>query len=523
MKNIVKKVTLLVLLIIVFSCDKFLEEEPKNQISINQFFSEPEDVRSVVNSLYGIGAVRRYVSGDFQINGMLGGYLSGLFENERTERPGPFEANNLTLNSDNMDGYLFDYWRESYDAIAKANVAIKYIPQVEALSATEANELLAQAKFYRAFNYFALVRDFGDVPLVIEPYESLENINIPRDSAELVYALIIEDLEWALTNGGLADVLFTENGYRITKGVVAVTLANVQLQNAGFPVQGGTESYSKAAQVARDIINTGPYALIENGPTPEESAFNVMRISENERETIFSVESDVILKPTSFPFLSIPKSANVPGLINGDVWIVYRPLDEYLRVYDPIVDLRGQDRQIWYTSIERDGVTYDFGGLWAAYKWYDEVALFETAKGAKDIEINVYSEVLLIAAEAIAQSEGVTAEAVKYLADVRSRAYWQMDRSQIESELSGLSKEQFVEEVWKERLRELPLIFKTWSDIQRTRLFPVTSASNPGEVTFVDVIGHTNPFGGTYADKHMLLPIATRVKDRNPEITGNGY
>lgn len=522
MKNILKTVMSVVFLLTVFSCNEFLEEAPKNQVAVNQFFNEPDDVRGVVNSLYGIGVIARYVSGDFQINAMIGGYMSGLFENERTERPGPFEANNLTLGPDNLDEYLFFYWRDAYDAIAKANVALKYIPEVEALSQSEANRLLAEAKFFRAFNYFALVRDFGDVPLVLEPFESLENIYVNRADAESVYALIIDDLEWALENGGLPDVLFSMNGYRITRGAVAATLANVQLQKAGFPLEGGTESYGKAADAARIIINSNQYGLIENGDTVEESAFSKMRTSEVESEYIFSVEADELLKPIGYPQLSIPKSAGVPGIL-GDVWIVYRPLDEFLKVYDPVVDLRGQNRQIWYNSIDRNGITYDFNGLWAPYKWYNEEALYETARGAKDIEINVYSEILLIAAEAIAQTEGVTSEAVQYLTDVRSRGYWQTERSQIESELAGLSKTQFVQEVWKERLRELPLIFKTWSDIQRTRLFPVTQVSNPGEVTFVEVIGHTNPFGATYQEKHMLLPISTRVRDRNPALTPNGY
>ena len=522
MKNIVTIITSMVFLLMVLSCDKFLEEEPRNQISVNQFFNEPDDVRSVVNSLYGIGAVGRYISGDFQINAMLGGYLSGLFENERTERIGPREANNLTLSPSNLDEYLFVYWRDAYDAISKANVAIKFIPGIETLSASEANSLLAQARFHRAFNYFALVRDFGDVPLVTEPYDSLENLNIPRDPAESVYALIIEDLEWALANGGLSDALLADNGYRITRGAVAATLANVQLQKAGFPLQGGTESYVKAAAAARSIINSGTYALIENGITAEESAFSMMRVSELEKEYIFSVERDAVNALSPLPFQSIPKSANVPGVI-GDVWIVYRPLDEYRWVYDPSVDIRVQDRQIWYNSVDRDGVTYGFGGLWAPYKWYDEVALFDTARGGRDVEINTYAEVLLIAAEAIAQTEGVTNEAVGYLADVRSRAYWQTDKSLIESELAGLSKDQFIEEVWKERLRELPLLLKVWSDIQRTRLYPATSATTLGEVDFVNVIGYTNPFGATYEEKHMLLPIAIRVRDRNPELTGNGY
>ena len=522
MKNILTIISSLFFLVL-GSCDKFLEEAPKNQISVDQFFNKPDDVRSVVNSLYGRGALQRYISGDFQINAMLGGYLSGYFENERTERPGPFEANNLTLNPNNMDEYLFVYWRDSYDAISIANTAIKYIPVVEGLSGPEADQLLAEAKFFRAFNYFALVKDFGDVPLVTNITESLEDIYVPRDSEEAVYGLIVEDLEWALNEGGLPDVPFHSNGYRITKGAVAATLANVQLQMAGFPLQGGNESYAKAATAARTIINSGQYSLVPNGATADQSAYNVMRTSETENEYIFSIEADEQYRRTSYYQLTLPKYAAVPGIIPGDVWIVYRPLEEYLNVYDPVSDLRIQNRQIWHNSIEKDGTVYDFNGNWAPYTWYDEVALFETGRGAKNVNINLYSEILLIAAEAIAQSEGVTAEAVKYLSDVRSRGYWQTDRSLIEAELTGLSKEQFVREVWKERLRELPLIFKTWSDIQRTRLYPVPSGTAPGEVEFINVIGATNPYGATYEEKHMLLPIATRVKDRNPNITPNGY
>lgn len=522
MKNS-KIILIITLCISIISCNKFLEEEPKNQISVDQYFNQPDDVRSAVNALYGIGALRRYIAGDFQINAMLGGYLSGYFENERTERPGPFEANNLTLGPINMDEYLFNYWRDTYDAISKANTAIKYIPQVQGLDNAEENKLMAEARFFRAFNYFALVRDFGDVPLVTEPFESLDNIYIPRDSSSMVYDLIIEDLEWALTNGGLSEVPFHSNGFRITEGVIAVTLANVRLQKAGFPLEGGASDYAEAAAAARIIINSGQYSLIPNGSIPDESAFEVMRVSETENEFLFSIEADEQFRSTNYFQLTIPKYAAVPDVIPGDVWIVYRPLDEYINMYDPTLDLRIQNRQIWQNSIERNGEVFDFNGNWAPYTWYDEIALFETGRGGNNININLYSEVLLIAAEGIAQSEGVTSEAIQYLADVRSRAYWQTDRSLIESELASLNVEDFTREVWKERLRELPLIFKTWSDIQRTRMYPISNSENPGEIDFLNVIGASNPYGAVYEEKHLLLPISTRVRDRNPELTSNGY
>src|SRR5690606_22025341 len=151
-------------------------------------------------------------------------------------------------------------------------------------------------------------------------------------------------------------------------------------------------------------------------------------------------------------------------------------------------------------------------------------ALFETGRGDKDLKVYRYAEVLLIAAEAIARTEGVTAEAVGYLADVRSRAYWKTDRNDIVSQLQGLTEQAFIEEVWKERLRELPMEVRMWSDIQRTRLYPETRSENPGEVQFVNVIGHSNNWGQTFQERHLLLPISQNELDRNPELIQNpGY
>ncbi len=521
MKKIIKILAVATFSLVICSCEDFLEETPRNEISSNQFFNEPDDVLSAVNALYAEGALNRYITGDFQINQGMGGYLSGLFSDERTERIGPAEANTLTLNASNLDQYLFGYWSNVYQIIGRANNAIKFIPDVAGLSEAEANQLLAEARFFRAFNYFAIVRDFGDVPLVLEPTENVDDVLGTRTPSAEVYEAIVTDLEWALNNGGLADVTMPNNGFRITKGVVAAVLANVELQRAGFPVQVGSASYTKAATAARTIINSGQYALISNGSTPETSAYNVLRTSENEAEHIFVLELDAQLRQSPYISWSSPRGANAPGALL-DPYVAYLPNEQYVDFYDADEDLRIQNRQLWFTSINRDGVEYPFpDGVYGPYTWFDEVGLFETGRGGDDLNISLYSEILLIAAEAIAETEGVTAEAIGYLADVRSRAAMSMTRDAIVTELSGLSKEAFVEEVWKERLRELPLLFKIWPDVQRTRKYPVSPS--PGEINFVDVIGHTSPFNATFEEKHLLLPIATTVRQRNPEMTGNGY
>ena len=63
-----------------------------------------------------------------------------------------------------------------------------------------------------------------------------------------------------------------------------------------------------------------------------------------------------------------------------------------------------------------DGTTLDMKMLCNWY-WYDETAILETGKGTKDWNFYRYAETLLSAAEAIAQSSGVNAEAAGIFGD----------------------------------------------------------------------------------------------------------
>lgn len=522
-----KKLTVVLLgLFVLSSCTDFLAEEPKTQISVDQYFESPEDARSTVNTLYRDGVPTFYSAGDAYAGAtsMMGGYMSGLFDNEYKGQEVHVEnMHDLTLDPVNMNTYFGNQWSSLYEAISRANTAIKYVPEVEALSASEESRLMAQARFFRALNYFYLVRVFGDVPLVLEPYESLEDIYVESSEAEQIYDQIISDLEAAEENGGLEQATFPGNNFRITEGAVQTLLADVHLHKAGYPVQ-DNESYTNAAEVARSVIQSGVYSLIENGDNDENSAYNVLRTSDNESEYIYAIEyAEGIEENGWLPSYSYPNRMAALDLFTYSISNnAYGPTDELVNVYDPDEDLRIQEQQFFHSERVIDGESYEFD--LSPYLYHETEALFETNAGVKDINVYRYAEILLIAAESIARSEGVNAEAVGYLAEVRDRAYWNTDQSTIEAELISLSEEEFVEEVWKERLREFALEYKVWFDIQRTRQYPEASENNPGEVEFVDVIGQTNPWGSTFEEYHLLFPIPDDELQRNPELNQNpGY
>ncbi|MHA6246917.1 RagB/SusD family nutrient uptake outer membrane protein [Pontibacter sp. CAU 1760] len=520
-----KKIHAFILLagLLCFSCEDFLEERPKDELAANQNFTQPAHAYSAVNSLYRTGAPQLYDGGVYNgAQAMLGNYMSGFFDNEyKGQEVHVQHAQQLTLNGNNLNGYMGSIWDNMYRGISRANNAIKYIPDTPGLQDNERKQLLAEAKFFRAYAYFSLVKMFGEVPVITEPYESLDNLYVPRNSVKEVYNLIESDLKYAVNDGGLSDAAMANNGGRVTKGAAATMLADVYLTMSGFPLQ--ENRYAEAAAMARSVIQSGTYHLTQHdrdaagGVIAENSAYNKLRKADaSPNEHVFYHEYAVGISGSNYPQWAYPVSMAqhvAYAITNG----AYLPVNEFLRGYDAANDLRAQEKQYFHSTLKLEsGETKTFDT--APYMWHDDQAVRETASSGKDAVIYSYSDVLLIAAEAISRSEGVTAEAVDYLAQVKGRAYWKQAIGTIKAELSGLSAGNFAEEVWAEKFRELVFEFRLWSDIVRTRKFPVTSASNPGKITYVDVIGHTNHWGKAFAEKHLLFPLPEAERQRNPSL-----
>lgn len=524
-------ISLLLVMMLSTSCKKFLDEVPRDEISSGQYFQNPKHAENAVNALYRSGAPQLYASNLGAYSGsrmMFGPYMSGYIDNEfKGQEIHVQYAQNMTLNGTNLSSYLQGIWSSIYTGISRANNAIKYIPITPGLSAEKIKQLSAEAKFFRAYGYFQLVRMYGGVPLITEPYENISNMDVAKSSVEQVYNLITSDLEYAINEGGLSDVAMVNNGARITKGAAATLLADVYLTMSGFPLK--KDMSAKAALNARLVINSGKYSLTThqldvNGEViPASSAYNKLRLADNSaNEYIYYFEYAVGIATSTYASWSLPATvtSETKFAITANT---YGPTAKFLLGYHKTQDLRIQEKQFFHSSLTKsNGSTLNFAT--APYLWQDEEATFKTATSGKDQPIYTYSDPLLIAAEAIAMSAGVTTEAVDYLAQVRGRAYWKDDVTVMKTQLSQLSKEDFIKEVWKERYRELVFEGRIWFDIQRTRLFPVPAADGSGNILFEPVIGHANNFGAIIQEKNLLFPIATDELQRNGSLVQNpGY
>jgi starch-binding outer membrane protein, SusD/RagB family len=148
-----------------------------------------------------------------------------------------------------QDGNLNVKFRSDYEAIARANAALKLIKSTEGVSEEFAAQKTAEAKFLRAHYHFDLYKMFRYVPYYTEEDNDFKKANT-TDGGQYVDPIgeIIADFQAA------ADVLpatQSESG-RVTKGAALAYLGKAYLYD---------KQYSQAKTAFDQVVNSGVYQL----------------------------------------------------------------------------------------------------------------------------------------------------------------------------------------------------------------------------------------------------------------------
>lgn len=150
--------------------------------------------------------------------------------------------------------YVVDTWNMGYRIIQMANVLIDKIedldPEIFAQGQAGKNIYLAEARFFRAFQYRYLVSTYGDIPLLTEPVESAR-ADFVRDPVSEVRAQMIEDFSFAAEH--LPDPGNEAAPGRITKGPALHYLGETYLE-VGDP--------QSAVQVLDRVVEDFGYDLM---------------------------------------------------------------------------------------------------------------------------------------------------------------------------------------------------------------------------------------------------------------------
>lgn len=240
------------------SCNDFLNEDPKGQLTPGTFFSTQEELDMATYALYNKVC---------QIQTNTNPTIPAWMGDDITTNPGSNKqayAEVDAFRSTDANKGVEAAWQTSYTAIKAANYIILNASKTPTTE-SEINIAIGQAKFWRALNYFWLVRRWGPIPLVLD---TEVNYDRPLASVEDVYAQIVQDLLDCISVLPIDyDALPRKNegaNIYITKQASQATLAAVYMAMAGWPLK-QTQYYASAAEQAKAVIdgvNAGTYEYI---------------------------------------------------------------------------------------------------------------------------------------------------------------------------------------------------------------------------------------------------------------------
>ena len=242
MKNIFKKLLLGAAAISVMSsCSDFLDQSSPSDIPSETVYNSLDYANNVLNKAYGELTVDQTYSQYFGIIWNTNSDYELIDGIGSTAEDTSSERGNMNYNQNPGWASLARAWDKMYNVIEYTNQIITGIDNGNLLTdesasvRSEAYRIKAEAQTIRAMVYLDLIRNFGDIPMKIEPTESnLSNAYLGKENRDVILDFLISDLEDAIPNLPYAGVVTTEH---ITRGYAQALLANIALTRAGWAIR----------------------------------------------------------------------------------------------------------------------------------------------------------------------------------------------------------------------------------------------------------------------------------------------
>ena len=259
-------------------CTDLLNEDPSHRGTAETFFPTPKGFEAAVNACY--GALRMTNHERFL-------WLRGIDQFSvgegypYLERPGTYnDLDNYSPQAmESANGNIKNFWDRHFIAVDRCNRFLSL-----AKDATVAQDLInkrmGEVTVLRAWYYFQLVQQFGDIPFPLEPYAELQS-TAERIPVETIYAQLISDLEAVSTSNALPATL--EQPGRITRAACWMVLSKIYLTRAWSSFAQSSD-FANAAKYADKIIDESPFQLLDK--------YHMIFVPNNEKnsEVILSIQ-----------------------------------------------------------------------------------------------------------------------------------------------------------------------------------------------------------------------------------------
>lgn len=498
-----KKIFLYIAIVLsVSSCKKYLSEDSRSNIATQDFYKTKADFTLAVNGIY----LQLYQPYTFPTYASLPFSMielaTGQYTLSRTISGESTSFYNLQYPQGGI--YVRIYWQSYYRGIEGANNVITKIAAIDdaTINAADKSTIMGEASFLRAYFYYNLVNIFGAVPLKLTPTIDPNNALLPKTSVKDIYEKVI-----------IPDLLIAEkanlpqspagNG-RISIGAAKTLLAKAYLSMSGQPVN-DVSKVVLARDKALEVINSKAFQLFQSDPGGvswfeklNNPAFN------NLEEIIWDLNYTRQSQNSPLVAYFLPNSYFNPLITSSVVQLgTFSPSPALINSY-ATNDLRGKYQfGFFYNQLTLDGTMLTFDN-WYSNKYFDKSVIKPGSGLISGLNTHLlrYSDLLLTYAEAQNEADGgPNSTSYDAVNSIRTRAGLAV--------INNLSKQDFKNEVWKERYWELNYEGQLWFDIVRTRkVFD--------GVGFQDIIGFKSPSGAVFTEKNLTFPIPLSEIQINP-------
>lgn len=368
------------------SCSEdFIELSPISSANTNSFYKNQKDFEMAIVGVYNV----------FQSvhSTMWTEYLE--FRGDTYTHPGyTYQeiSNNVFLPNTTSS-----MWSTMYQMISYSNIILERIDAVEMDEAVK-TRIKGEALFFRGYAYFALVRIFGDVPLVTSEISTDEALQIGRTPVKEVYGQLTNDLTNAAA--ALPQTLEATQLGRITRYAAEGELARAYITMSGFPLK--ENHWADAKVLLDDIIESKQF---EFSPTYQD-IFSFQ--NERGKEIILAAKFKIggIGESTQYQRQFNPAYGGSPILETGvyesyeagDIRRDFNIATEYTTLVGVVIPMLNNTK-------------FDYG--------YDKAS----TESGMDFPVLRYTDVLLLKAEVMTEILGaVDNESLAILNQVRNRA-----------------------------------------------------------------------------------------------------
>jgi starch-binding outer membrane protein, SusD/RagB family len=412
-----------IFLVLTVACTS-LDLGPKDQLSDASFWKTPDQFQSAANDFYfGLQGAGNYT----EVNSDI---AFGTAQASSESYP------SAVSNGSYLPAANSDLWDHSYEGIRATNYLLK--KAAESGLGAQIDRWVGEARFFRAYHYWNLVKAYGGIPLITKVLDVTSGeVYTPRSTQQELVDFIISDLDSAVAKLVKQSQLSGSELGRVTQGAALALKARAALyQGTWFKYHGGgdpTPYLAAAISAAAQLIASGEYQLYTDHGTDSSYKFLFILQGDDSKEVILARRyyagryTHNWTRELWFNFMIPTKTLADLYLCTDGLPITSSPL---FQGYDSLMttEFQNRDPRMAMTFIVPGSASFRDGGVMAPIfpgftgtnatrtgymirKFLDETLAATQFQGAYDFKEFRYGEVLLILAEASYERDGQISDA----------------------------------------------------------------------------------------------------------------